>query len=860
MKPAGRDHRIENCRRRQKCTKTENGKECPHYHHPLLHKSIVVKIGVASLSNPQETLLPVITCTIYGQNGFQKQGNTLLDSGAQVSLIREETAATLGLKGKDTSITITKVGEEEETIKTKVYKVPVSSPDSTKMFSIKAISIPCISEDVSAVQLKPIAKLLGLENERIRRGNGPVDLLIGIDHAQMHTGLRKQTDQLVVRNTPLGWVVFGGPLGDAQVNGRVYHVRFAAPVEMSDFWKTETMGVEVKPCVCAADKLTQAEREEAEIISKSCEKIGNQWMIPYPWKKDPVLLPDNKSLAMKRLEATERRLKKDPEQGMAYDKQMEEMKEMQFSRKLSKQEMDNYKGPVHYIPHHAVIRPEKKSTPVRIVFNSSSVYQGHALNDYWLKGPDLLNNLFGVILRFRQKEVAVMGDISKMYHRVLIPERDQHVHRFLWRNLETEREPDVYVKTVLTFGDKPAPAMAQTALRKTAEENKNDHPEAAEALTKNSYMDDICGSVDTVMQAQKLTGDLDKVLESGGFGVKGWTSNKALTKAEDQERGLKVFQKEVEEKVLGVVWNYHTDEFSFKVKLDLLRMTDRSIHLGVKMTKRTLLSQVARFYDPIGFAAAFVIRAKISMQELWQIGLDWDDELPDDVQERWIQLFKEMQELDKIGFKRCLVPSESSELPVLCVFSDASQEAFVACAYIHQRRNEDTYSVNFVAAKSRVAPLKQLTIPRLELQAAVLASRLAKTIVEECTIQFADIKFFTDSSITLAWIQSPSRSFKPFVSSRVGEIQSNSDPSQWRHISGEDNVADDLSRGLHVQQLTGRWMNSPEFLKLPEEQWPVQTATPHREEDMERRQVNAVSSVSHADVGKIIDVKNFTRW
>lgn len=174
------------------------------------------------------------------------------------------------------------------------------------------------------------------------------------------------------------------------------------------------------------------------------------------------------------------------------------------------------------------------------------------------------------------------------------------------------------------------------------------------------------------------------------------------------------------------------------------------------------------------------------MQELWQIGLDWDDELPQDVQEKWIQLFKEMQELEKIGFKRCLVPSEIPKLPVLCVFSDAPQEAFGACAYIRQRRNQDTYEVNFVAAKSRVAPLKLLTIPRLELQTAVLASRLAKTIVEECTIQFADIKFFTDSSITLAWIQSPLRSFKPFVSSRVGEIQSNSGPSQWKHIPGEE--------------------------------------------------------------------------
>ena len=160
--------------------KTENGRECMNFHHPLLHKSTAVQVGVASLSEPYETLLPVITCKIYGQNGFQKQSNTLLDSGAQISLIREETAVALGLKGNETAVTITKVGGEEMTIRTKVYKVRVSSPDNTETFSIKAIGIPRIREEVSAVQLKPIAKLLGLENERIRRGKGPVDLLIGI--------------------------------------------------------------------------------------------------------------------------------------------------------------------------------------------------------------------------------------------------------------------------------------------------------------------------------------------------------------------------------------------------------------------------------------------------------------------------------------------------------------------------------------------------------------------------------------------------------------------------------------------------------------------------------------------------------
>ena len=114
--------------------------------------------------------------------------------------------------------------------------------------------------------------------------------------------------------------------------------------------------------------------------------------------------------------------------------------------------------------------------------------------------------------------------------------------------------------------------------------------------------------------------------------------------------------------------------------------------------------------------------------------------------------------------------------------------------------------------------------------------------MKECTIEFDDVKFFTDSTITLAWTQSPSHSFKPFVSARVGEIQNNLDPSQWKHIPGEENVADDVSQGLHVQQLMRRWMNGPEFLKLPEGQWPVQTATLHQEEDMERRQVNAVQS------------------
>ena len=578
--------------------------------------------------------------------------------------------------------------------------------------------------------------------------------------------------------------------------------------------------------------------------------------MPYPWVKDAKELPDNRSQAEKKLEATERRLAKNPKHAEAYNQQMDEMREMNFSRKLSNEELNSYKGPVHYISHHEIVGPEKKSTPIRIVFNSSASYKGHRLNDYWMKGPDLLNNLFGVLLRFRENEVAISADVSKMYHRVLIPEQDQHVHRYLWRNMETDRAPDVYVKTVLTFGDKPAPAMAQIALQKTATEGEKCYPEAAEVLKKNTYMDDICDSVHVVKQARKLTTEIDEVLHNGGFHVKGWLSN--LTLKEDVESSnetgeleMKLLRGPVEEKVLGTAWNHKDDVFGFKVNPPEL----------ITLTKRTVLSQVARIYDPLGAAAAFLIRAKIGMQKLWLAGLQWDEELPPEHQTVWVRFFQEMNDLNSITFERSLTPNNVIGSPTLCIFADASIEAFGACAYVRWETETNTFVVRFVAAKSRVAPLKSLTIPRLELQAAVLAVRLCRSITDESRMQFEKITFFSDSHIVLSWIRNQAREFKPFVSARIAEIQSKSEPDQWRHISGEKNVADDVSRGIPAQQLMGRWKNGPEFLKLPEEEWPNESSTnsiPEEVDQSERRKVQPVLHVTESL--EVLPCKEFSSW
>ena len=247
------------------------------------------------------------------------------------------------------------------------------------------------------------------------------------------------------------------------------------------------------------------------------------------------------------------------------------------------------------------------------------------------------------------------------------------------------------------------------------------------------------------------------------------------------------------------------------------------------------------------------------MQRLLQQGLHWDEALAPAAQNEWIQLFGEMEGLNHVTFGRCINPPKAVGSPTLCIFSDASEDAFGACAYARWQLENSEYDTQFIAAKSRVAPLKKLSVPRLELQAAVLATRLYKTIQKESRLMFEKAILLSDSMITLAWIRSQARVFKTFVSIRVGEIQNNSDPSQWRHVPGEMNVADDVSRGIRAKDLNGRWQNGPEFLRLPEEEeWPQESSIADQSGvGRERHKVQIVCALTTMQA---IDCTKFSNW
>ena len=317
------------------------------------------------------------------------------------------------------------------------------------------------------------------------------------------------------------------------------------------------------------------------------------------------------------------------------------------ARKLTPDEVNEWRGPVFYVSHLAVANAKSKSTPVRIVFNSSQTYRGVSLNSCLAKGPDsYANSLLGVLLHWRENEVAIVGDIRKMFHSVFLEPLEQHCHRFLWRDLDTQRKPDTYVMERVNMGERPAPAIATEALFKTADLCKDDLPRAAEFIQKSSYVDDLIDSVETMdVAVNSIARDTEKILAAGGFEVKNWQLSGQKGPLHARANELKGSEEHTG--VLGVMWHPSKDTITRAVTLNFsakkhgahtgpdLKHDQIPESLPVHLSRRQVLQQVMGIYDPMGIASPFTLLAKVYLRETWQLKLDWDDPLPAYLYNKW---------------------------------------------------------------------------------------------------------------------------------------------------------------------------------------------------------------------------------
>lgn len=336
-----------------------------------------------------------------------------------------------------------------------------------------------------------------------------------------------------------------------------------------------------------------------------------------------------------------------------------------------------------------------------------------------------------ILRRFRLRQISITGDIKEMFHQILVNKKDQDSQRFLWRNGDTTRDPYVYVMQVMTFGSSCSPSIAQFVKNKNALDFADEFPRAVEAITKSHYVDDMIESVHTIEEAIQLVRDVQHIHRHAGFELRSFNSNspdvlRAINNNHrDEEKALDDKITFATERVLGLYWSTELDVFTY-------RLTYMKINFdfdAVAPTKREILSAVMSIFDPLGFLAHFVVFAKILLQDIWRLQIGWNVALPESITEKWKLCLEHLPSVEQIHIPRLYSLKMSPSLPKtiqLHLFVDASLEAFAAVAYF---RIEDETGVDIclVEAKSRVAPIMPMSVPRLELQGGVLGTRLAAT-------------------------------------------------------------------------------------------------------------------------------------
>ena len=851
-------HTADDCPTGRKCVIRIKGNMCSQNHHPLLHDALVKNINIASLQKRGKINLEV--SMIYCKNTPMK---VVWDSGAEHSLITHRKARELGLSGKPVSGPMTGVGNKVHWVTSKEYRVTITDLNGEN-HDIYCIGMDEIAGKIAEVDLGQISKLFPeYDLTDLRRPSGFMDMLIGGDHYDLHPRIVASVGKLQLLKSIFGYSIRGKipgevskrdsslPIISMNMQSNISELREdVLKTSLDQFFEIEHSGISCEKqctrCLCrgcptSGDQTLKDERDYAEIEKglKYNEDL-KVWVASYPWIQDPYSLPNNFNAVMGRLVSTEKKLLTDEKYAESYQNEIDSMLMRGVARKLSERELTQYTGPVHYIAHFGVEKPDSPTTPLRIVFDSSTVFKGYRLNDFWAKGPNVINNIFAVLLRFRMDNVGIMGDISKMYHAVHLEELEMHVHRFLWRNMDQTKKPDHYILTRVTFGDRPSGAVATVALHKTAEMSIDTHPHVYEVIVSNTYVDDILPNASDRKEATKLTADIDEVIDKGGFKTKGWIMTGDVNQHVDMQMNM-TKNDENKLKVLGMKWETEGDFFRFDVILNFQKRDKNKnqtkcnsresceLDFPCNLTRRMVLSLLASIYDPLGLILPYILKGKILMRNLIKQktklngGLDWDECLNVEMQGAWKQFFLGLFDAREIKFRRSVKPLNTIGNPTLIIFSDASQDSFGACAFIRWQVSEEEYEARLIAAKSRMAPNRAITIPCLEMCGAVLAVRLRETIINEMNFAFTEIIHIVDSSIVLSQIRKDSHKFKIFIANRVAEIQRKSKVDEWNWINSNENIADYVTKPRDMDDLKteSSWQKGPPFLTRKRQEWPI---------------------------------------
>lgn len=729
----------------------------------------------------------------------------LIDNCAGGSFISEQAAQLLKLNKKNVSSSIIGIGECERS--------------ASKMVSLKIFSRfgDDFSLDTDAIVMRKLTKYRAipdvieryeyLKNLRladpIQNCDEPIDIMLGtIEHGIIiKSGLIKgEPNQPIAQDSEFGWLISGG-LSEKSNTKTIQVIAQVSNVEINkklDFFFAN----DDKDDESDDDTNTEEEAYFDKFFKETTRRDEKGFTVRIPFKngKEPKF-GDSKKVAMATLFQLENRFKKNEKLKEQYTAAINDAIQQGHMKLISTEPSNSF-----FLPHHAVFK-ESTTTKLRTVFNASQKSSnGLSLNDTVAVGKIRQPKMLELLVGWRKYKIAVIGDIEKMYKQIRVADDQQKFLLVLWRN-ECSKKIEIYALTTVTFGVANAPCTAVSVLEALANEVKEKYPMASNAILHHFYMDDCLCGADTDTEAIQLYKQLKNAFLSAGFNIRKFVSNSErflqCVPENDKEMQYNSFLK-----ALGVLWCPLEDTFELKY----------TQNEKLVPTKRGVFSQIASLYDPLGIISPVTIKAKIIMQDIWQLSkqtkkFDWDDELPAEYVERWNSIKSELSILSNVIVPRWIGISNKSSIQ-LHGFCDASEKAYAAVVYVRYRNDNNEYKMSLIMSKSRVAPIKKLSIPKLELMGALLLAKLIKKSIGALNVEIEKIFLWTDSRIALAWIQGNPKRWKSFVASRVLKIEKKVKREDWFHISGQQNPADCSSRGILPSELKGHslWWTGPSFL------------------------------------------------
>ncbi|XP_058446413.1 uncharacterized protein LOC131427338 [Malaya genurostris] len=792
----------------------------------LVSASLVEPASFASASERRKTiLLATAVIIVVDDNGNEHMARALLDSGSECCFVTESFAQSIKVKRRKINLPIAGIGQSSTQARHKLLSTIRSRTGrySTNLeFLILpriTIDLPSTSVDVSSWEIPPSIQLA----DPSFYSTSSIDLILG---AEIFFDLFKVSGRIplgdnlpVLVNSVLGWVVSGRSTSCQSTTPIVSNLATVNDVHhlLEKFWSIEEDNV--SPCHSVEE--AACEEHFRRTVTRNSE---GRYVVRLPLKQDVLAtLVDNRRTALRRFYQLESRLHRNSDLHQQYRAFVEEYHSLGHMQRVD--ENDTTPPVCYHLPHHAVIREDSTTTKLRVVFDAScKTPNGPSLNDALMVGPTVQEDLRSIIMRSRTHPVMLIADIKQMYRQVLVDEQDTSLQRIVWR-VSPDSPMETYELKTVTYGTASAPYLATRVLQQLADDEHNNYPKAAEVLRKDFYVDDLFSGGGNIEETIEIRKQLNELLSKGGFELRKWASNEptVLEGIPPEDRALREtvdLDRDKCIKTLGLLWEPSTDQLRYRIQLP--PSTDTIL------TKRIVLSYIARLFDPLGLVGPVVATAKVFMQKLWALkdkdnkAWDWDNDLPPAIKNRWYHYQSQLSLLNNLRIDRCILLSQYVSVQ-LHFFSDASEYAYGACVYVRSTDASGTVKVQLLTAKSKVASLKKQSIPRLELCGALLSAELHQKVKSSLQIN-AESYFWVDSTIVLCWLKSTPSKWTTFVANRVSKIQTASRNCPWNHVAGQQNPADHISRGLDAANLLrcDLWWRGSPWLHKEQIDWPSQ--------------------------------------